>query len=174
MDREIFTLDKLLSPLECSVILGTEKTDIDLITGDYSVKVNSGIKMRIHNAFRNYLKERSVPDLYKLQNIKVQKTNGNIPRHHDLEMDKNGKYLRHFTVLVSLNGGEISGGELFFPRHGRLIKPSTGGLIIFPVGVLYPHQVLPCTTKVCRHMLEFTFSLDYDHPEFDIEHGAKH
>lgn len=157
----IVAIEDALTADECSEVLELNPTHEDALSGDYILEAPGHITNKIDVLFQNYLKEHGIPNLYTRIFTRVQRTLGNIELHTDLELIST--YLRHFTVLVSLNGDDISGGELVFPKKA-VIQPRTGMLIIFPIGVMYPHQVLPCLSDVRRYMLEPVYKFDYDHP----------
>lgn len=161
---------KILSPEECSEVLILSGSNKDQQTGDYDVITSETIENKIKDSFHKYLKDVKVPNLYMYKGSRIQCTNGNIPLHSDLELYRGQHYLRHFTVLVSLNGDEIEGGQLVFPTRSIVIKPETGMLIIFPIGVMFPHQVLPCYTETKRYMLEQWHYFDYDNHMYGIIH----
>lgn len=69
------------------------------------------------------------------------------------------KYVMHllnqFAGLLYISTDDIEGGELVFPTHGVIVKPTTGSLVAFPSNYLFPHMVTPVTMgkriAIARH-----------------------
>jgi hypothetical protein len=175
-DGAIFTMEGALSKCECDEILQIKgKTpprhnDYDN-TREYDIDLPDDQADKLQAVFEGYLKHNNIPNLYTYSSNSVQYTRGDIHLHTDLEQYHDQTHLRHFSVLVSLNGDDIEGGNLILPRQGIIITPKTGMLIIFPIGVFFPHQVEPCFTDVRRYMLRPFWHMNPNHPDYEYLHS---
>lgn len=157
--------DDILSAEECRELMslqnktGHQYNNYDN-TREYDVDVPQHYTDRFTGIFREYLKHYNILDIYQYTGSKMQYTNGNIHVHCDLEQYHDQPLLRHFSVLIYLNGDDIDGGELILPRQKVVIKPKTGQFVIFPIGVFYPHLVNICYTDVKRWALRPFWLLD--------------
>lgn len=52
---------------------------------------------------------------------------------------------RGITTILYLNN-DFEGGEIVFPKQGKVIKPEPGLFVIFPSNQHFPHEVRPITS----------------------------
>jgi len=62
--------------------------------------------------------------------------------HVDIIYNSDKFNRRRLSMLIYLNNN-YTGGELNFPRHGMMLKPDVGDILMFPSEFMYPHESLP-------------------------------
>jgi hypothetical protein len=133
-------------------------------TLDWSITDNDIIE-KLDKLVLSYMKENNlniVPLAYKHHSSIIQGSYGAIKMHIDLEWERQVDFLTHFTILTSLNGDEVEGGQLIFPRQGETYQFETGDTLVFPIGMFYPHEVLPVTNNVQRLMFKSLYVIDLE------------
>lgn len=133
-------------------------------TLDWSVR-DMDIIERLDIVVEKYISTNSLFDVslrYRHHSSIIQGSYGSIKLHIDLEWERQVDYLTHFTVLTSLNGDEIEGGQLLFPRQNKTYQFKTGDTLVFPIGLFYPHEVLAVTNDKQRLMFKSLYVLDLE------------
>jgi 2-oxoglutarate-Fe(II)-dependent oxygenase superfamily protein len=51
-------------------------------------------------------------------------------------------------ALVAFCNDDVVGGELHFTRHNITVKPEAGTVIVFPAGLIHPHESRPVLSGV--------------------------
>lgn len=108
---------------------------------EYSINANS-ILPKIQSAVNSYLDALQITNLYHYRCSRIAHIGGPIERHHDIEVKLMPKHrVSNFVVVTYLTDFEM--GEIIFPQHGFIHKPSKGDTIIFPTGPFFQHLVNP-------------------------------
>jgi hypothetical protein len=146
--------DKIYDSKEGEGLYGT--------TLDWSVQDDDIIR-ELDKLVIKYLDDNNlniVPINYEHHSSIIQGSYGSIKMHIDLEWERQVDFLTHFTILTSLNGDDVEGGQLIFPRQGKSFQFETGDTLIFPIGMFFPHEVTQVTNNVQRLMFKSLYVLD--------------
>ena len=151
-------IPKILNPQICeSLILSFEQSDqkekIDYDAKPRFTQVNFGqnpylvqrSKATI-DIYRELLGPRSwyLPPVKYMEEFRIKKYDPETKDRFDEHVDvvNHATARRCLALLFYLN--EVStGGETEFPIHGRIIKPETGSVLVFPPTWEYPHAGRP-------------------------------
>jgi hypothetical protein len=179
-------VDSFLSEKECSDILSFvmsipewEKTDGTQGFWDnrtlghdfiyYSLNKDVGISLlKIRNLIGTEIKQRySIPEIYS-DHLSVCRWYPGIPLtpHIDdmsdsKEEDSSWFNHREFGVVLYLND-DFTGGETYYPNHGKEITPKTGRLVIHPGDESHRHGVR-ATAGGTRYTISSFWTQDKDY-----------
>lgn len=140
-------------------------------TVDWSIYDEDVVEI-INKRVGEYIADRKLYDVpmeYYHHSSIIQESLGDLRLHVDLEWERQVDYITHFTPLTSLNGDDVEGGELYFPRQNKSFKFETGDTIIFPIGIFYPHGVTGVTNGQKRYMFKSLYTMNL--LKFDEDDG---
>ncbi len=178
--KDIFEYESFLSEEECNYLIdGWNAQDDWDLTCFYNAYVISGkkdikdeFKIKIHQMYDRFHKiaeESFGIQLKPLSQSAHKWTVGAYAADHadnaDLDGTPNGWAANKLVTILYLNDN-YEGGYLTFRDHDIAIKPKTGTLIVFDVGINNVHAVTEVTDGVRYTMLN---SFDYIDSQYDVD-----
>jgi hypothetical protein len=178
--ENIFEYESFLSKDECQLLIDgwNSQDDWDLtcfynayvISGKKEIEANFKEKIyQMYDSFKKIAEESFNCDLKPLSQSAHKWTVGAYAADHadnaDLDGTPNGWAANKLVTILYLND-QYDGGYLTFRDHDIAIKPKTGTLMVFDVGINNVHAVTEVKSGIRYTMLN---SFDYIDSHYDID-----
>ena len=113
----------------------------------------------LQNIINQYKKDADIhvsqwPAKFRYENLRIKRYLCNEDQQHDTHVDvDNIESTKRFLAIICYLNDDFDGGETQFPKFDVNIKPTTGGVLLFPCTWSYLHKGSKCNNGYAKYVL---------------------